>query len=363
MVWGEVRPRPEPVQALCYTEPDFFEGGKQMSDSSFKVYMIGVHASSDQRDARREVEKVGAELEFLPFLTRESEIVEQTRDADGLIVVSAPITRGVLSSLERCKVIVRTGVGVDNIDIPAATEMGVAIVNVPDLWPREVANHAMMLLLAGNRRLRYLDGEIRADRWDPRIPPPVGALHGETLGIVGLGQIGRYMARRAAAFEMDLIAADPYIPDSVFEEYGVTPVTLDDLLRRSDYVSVHTPLTDETHHLINEDNLKLMKPTAYLINTSRGPVVQELGLLRALQDGWIGGAGIDVLETEPPSAGNPLFKLDNVLLTPHSGFYSDASSAQLPGRCGAEVARVLTGRTPLNLVNPSVRERLDLRDE
>ena len=334
-----------------------------MSDSSLKVYMIGVHAGADQMDARREVEKAGAELEFLPFLTEEDEIVAQTRDADGLIVVNAPITRGVLSSLKRCKVIVRTGVGVDCIDIPAATELGVAIVNVPDLWPREVANHAMMLLLACNRRLSYLDREIRADRWAAHIPPPVGSIHGETLGIVGLGQIGGYMARRAAAFEMDLIAADPYIPDSVFGEYGATPVMLDELLRRSDYVSVHTPLTDETRHLINEDNLKLMKPTAYLINTSRGSVVQEAGLLRALQEEWIGGAGIDVLETEPPSADNPLLKLDNVLLTPHSGFYSDASSAQLPGRCGAEVARVLTGRAPLNLVNPAVRERLGLRDE
>ena len=334
-----------------------------MPGSDFNVYMIGVHAGGVQVDARREVEKVGAEVTFLPFLFDETQIVEQARDADGLIVVNAPITRGVLSSLKDCKVVVRTGVGLDTIDIPAATELGVAIVNVPDLWPREVANHAMMLLLACNRRLLYLDREVRADRWAPRIPPPVGALHGETLGIVGLGQIGRYMARRAGAFEMDLIAADPYASDSVFEKYGAARVTLDELLRRSDYVSVHTPLTDETHHLINEDNLRLMKSTAYLINTARGPVVQESGLLRALQERWIGGAGMDVLETEPPGAENPLLKLDNVVLTPHTGFYSDASSAQLPGRCGAEVARVLTGRTPLNLANPAVLERLPLRSE
>ncbi len=334
-----------------------------MPDRRLKVYMIGDHASEYEADARRELESVGAETHFLPFLTDEEQIVAHTCDADGLIVVSAPITRGVLSSLTRCRVVVRTGVGVDSVDVPAATELGVAVVNVPDLWPREVANHAMMLMLACNRRLRHLDQQVRAGRWDSRIPQPVGALHDEIMGIVGLGQIGVYFARRAAAFEMELIAADPYAPASIFEELGAEQVTLNELLRRSDYVSVHTPLTEETHHLINESNLRLMKPTAYLVNTSRGPVVQEAGLLRALREGWIAGAGIDVLETEPPRADNPLLKLDNVLLTPHAGYYSDASAAQLLGRCGAEAARVLTGRAPLNLVNPEVMERLELRAE
>ena len=334
-----------------------------MSDRNLTVYYIGVRDSDDLKDTRVELEGIGARLKLLPFLTSEDEIIQQTRDADGLIVVNAPITRRVLTALKRCKVLVRTGMGLDTVDLDAATDLGVAVVNVPDLWVREVANQALTLLLACNRKLLSLDREARSGKWRVRIPPPVGSLHGETLGIVGLGRVGSALARRAAALEMELLACDPYISDSVFDEHGVTSVSFDQLLERSDYISVHCPLTPETRHMFDGDALRRMKSTAYLINTARGPIVDQAALTRALQEGWIAGTGLDVLEEEPPRPGDPLFSLENVVVSPHVGHYSDAARQGLPRRCGQEVARVLTGRMPLYLVNDQVTERLGLRSD
>ena len=171
------------------------------------------------------------------------------------------------------------------------------------------------------------------------------------------------VARRAAAFDMNVVAYDQYVPESRFEELGATSVSLEALLRDSDYVSIHCPLTEETRHLFDEAALRLMKPTAYLINTARGPVVDEAALITALRDGWIAGAGLDVLEQEPPAGDSPLLTMDNVILSSHVGHYSDASMARRPRRYGSEVARVLTGRMPMHLVNPQVREVLPLRDD
>ena len=332
-----------------------------MSAQRFKVYFIG--GNDDLTDAREELDKVDATLEMLPFPKNEDETISRTSDADGLIVVDSPITRKVLSGLEHCKVVLRTGVGYDVIDVEAATELGIAVVNVPDMWTQEVANQAFSLLLACNRRVTALDSEIRSGRWVPRISVPVGSLYDETLGIVGIGMIGGSVARRAAAFDMNVVAYDSYVPDSRFEEFGATSVSLEALLRDSDYVSIHCPLTDETLHLVDEAALRLMKPTAYLINTARGPVVDEAALITALREAWIAGAGLDVLEREPPAGDSPLLTMDNVILSSHVGHYSDASMARRPRRYGSEVARVLAGRMPLNLVNPQVREVLPLRDD
>ncbi len=171
------------------------------------------------------------------------------------------------------------------------------------------------------------------------------------------------MARRAAGFDMKVVASDPYVPEGRFGELQMTGVPLDVLLETSDYVSVNCPLTAETRHLVNGEALRRMKPTAYLINTARGPVVDEVALIRALQEGWIAGAGLDVLEEEPPQADSPLLSMTNVVLSSHVGHFSDASMARRPRRYGEEVARVLTGRMPLHLVNPQVREVLPLRDD
>ena len=328
------------------------------TDARFTVYSLG---AGDHDDTVEELEKVGARLIPLERLETEDEIIEQTKDADALIVTESPITRRVLSSLENCKAVLRTGVGFDCIDVPAATGCGIAVINVPDLWTREVANQAMMLLLAANRKLLEQEASVREDRWLPRISAPVGPLHTETVGVVGLGRIGSAFARRIKAFEVELIAYDPFISDEAFEAVGATSVSFDELLERSDYVSVHTPLDEGTHHLIDEDALRKMKPTAILINTSRGPVVDEAALITALQEGWILGAGLDVLEKEPPDADNPLLGMSNTVLTPHAAHYSELSMELRPRRYGVEVAAVLDGRRPMNLVNGPVLEVLPLR--
>ena len=331
-----------------------------MPDYKYTVIRVGLHARDALEPERLELERVGARHVVVPSVDTPEEMIEHTRGADGVIDTESPMPRIVLEALERCKVVLRTGIGVDVVDVDAATELGIAVVNLPDLWIKEVANHAMALLLACNRKLLSFDRDIRSGKWEPMIPWPVGSLHGETLGIVGLGNIGRMLARRAAAFEMTVIATDPYVPESVFAEYGVESVVFADLLERSDYVSVHCPRTDETFHLFAEDAFRAMKPTAYLINTARGPIVEHAALVRALTEGWIAGAGLDVQELEPPEANDPLLQLGNVVLTPHAAYFSDPAIAAVPERCGQEIARVLTGRMPLNLVNPEVLDKLPL---
>ena len=259
-----------------------------------------------------------------------------------------------MSALSNLKVVVRTGVGFDVIDVAAATELGVIVVNIPDLWIREVANHAIGLLLALNRKILVIDQQIRNGVWAPSVPGPyTGALHGETVGIVGLGNIGSAFARRIAGFEMKLIACDPYVSDEHFAKLGVERVSLEELATRADYISVHTLLNDETRHLINDT---FFKPTAILINTSRGPVVEEQAVRRALLDKRLAGAALDVWESEPIAADNALLNMDNVIATSHAAYFSSPAVAQVPGRCGEEVARVLRGERPLNVVNKELFE-------
>ena len=329
--------------------------GVRMAEKLFNVYVIQGRSPRDFGDCQAALANVPAHLESLPFTREEDEIIARAGDADALIVSSSPMTRRVMSAIKQLKVVVRTGVGYDVIDVPAATDLGIVAVNIPDIWTREVANHALGLLLAWNRRLATLWNEVKAGVWQSQPPGPVGALHGETVGIVGFGNIGRAFARRVSALETHVIAYDPYVDDAQFSTLGVERVrSLGELAARSDYVSVHTLLNAETHHLINEAFLRQMKPTALLINTSRGPVVDEQAIIRALQERWIAGAALDVQEHEPPAPDNPLSKMDNVILTPHAAYYSTAAVAQVPRRCGEEVARVLTGQRPLHVVNPEV---------
>lgn len=328
-----------------------------------KVYYIGLRDADNLEDTKEEIEKIGAEFIPIPKIEDENELIAAIKDADGLIDVDSPMTRNILSSLDKCKVVLRTGVGFDVIDVEAATDNGIAVVNIPDMWTREVANQAMALMLALNRGVTKTDSVIRESTWTPLLPYPVGPLHEETAGIIGLGRIGSAMARRCQGFELSVIGYDPYLSDADFEEKGVERVSLEELLKRSDYISLHTPLNEDTRHILSEDQFKQMKPNALVINTSRGPVVDEVALIRALQAGQIAGAGLDVLEKEPPEADNPLLSMDNVVLSPHSGHYSNLSMAIRPRRYGSEVARVLRGVRPVNLVNPQVLEVLHLTEE
>ena len=326
-----------------------------MTDKSSRVYVVLGNAQWDFADCQTALRRVPARMISLPPVEVEDEMIAKTRDADALVVSSARVTRGVMSALEGLKVVVRTGVGYDVIDVPAATELGVIIVNIPDLWIREVANHALALLLAWNRGVLVMDRQVHAGVWSGRVPGShTGALHGETVGIVGLGNIGSAFARRVAALETKLIACDPYVDDQRFAALGVERVTLETLAERADYVSVHTLLNAETHHLIGETFFRRTKPTALLINTSRGPVVDEQALAHALRDKRLAGAALDVWEDEPVARDNPLLKMDNVIATPHAAYFSSAAVAQIPRRCGEEIARVLTGQRPLNVVNPEV---------
>jgi D-3-phosphoglycerate dehydrogenase len=322
-----------------------------VSETPLTVYVIQGRGERDYSDCQAALDRVPARLRSLPFIGSAEEVVERTRDADALITSSSPITRRVMESLEGLKAVMRTGVGYDVIDVPAATELGVVVINVPDVWVREVANHALALLLAWNRKIVTLDREVHAGVWSARVPGPVT---GETVGILGLGNIGSAFARRIAPLETKVIACDPYVDDARFKALGVERVDLPTLAARADYVSVHALLNVETRGLVDEAFLRRMKPTACLINTSRGPVVDEAALARALREGWLAGAALDVFEEEPLPAGSPLRGMDNVILTPHAAYFSSPAVAQVPRRCGEELARVLTRERPINVVNPEV---------
>jgi D-3-phosphoglycerate dehydrogenase len=321
----------------------------------FKVYVIQGRGERDYADCQTALARVPAQMISLPFIGDADEVIARTRDADALIISSSPVTRRVMESLEGVKAVMRTGVGYDVIDVAAATELGVVVINVPDVWIREVANHALALLLAWNRKIVTLDREVHAGTWSSRVPGAVaGSLHGETVGIVGLGNIGSAFARRIAALETRVIACDPYVDEARFKALGVERVDLPTLAARADYVSVHALLNAETRGLINEAFFRRMKPTACLVNTSRGPVVDERALVRALQEGKLAGAALDVFEEEPLADDSPLRRMDNVILTSHAAYFSSPAVAQVPRRCGEEIARVLLKERPINVVNPEV---------
>ena len=329
-----------------------------MSEKQYKVYVIQGRSERDYTDCRTALARVPAHLETLPFIGDAAEVIERTHDADGLIVSASPITREVMSALKNLKVVVRTGVGYDVIDVPAATDLGVVVVNIPDLWIREVANHALALLLAWNRKLIVLNNEVKSGIWQTRVPGPVtGSLHGETVGIVGLGILAVLSPNVSPPWKHTSSPATPTSMTPISRHWAWSGC-LWTPSRQADYVSVHTLLNAETHHLINEAFLRRMKPTACLINTSRGPVVDEQALVRALQEKWIAGAALDVRESEPPATDSPLARMDNVILTPHAAYFSSPAVARVPQRCGEEVARALTGQRPLHVVNPEVYQAL-----
>jgi len=283
--------------------------------------------------------------------TSEDQLLDVIADADALLVCYAPITRRVIDRLQRCRIIARYGIGVDNVDVTAASARGIIVTNVPDYCIDAVSDHAVALLLACARKVPYLDRRVRGDRWDARDAVPMRRVRGQVLGLVGFGRIPRRVADKARPLGLEVVAFDPFVGDAEMSAHDVGNVTLDVLLGRSDFVSVHAPLTPETRGMIGEAALRAMKPTAYLINTARGPLVAEAALVRALREGWIAGAALDVLETEPPGPDHALRRLDNVILTPHVAFYSEESVQDLQRKAAEEVRRVLSGESPRYPVN------------
>ena len=292
----------------------------------------------------------------------DDEFVGAARDADALYAKGRLITKRIIDGLERCKVIALGTVGVDSVDIAAATARGIPVTNVPDTFIEEVADHTMLLILATYRRLVVMDRFVREGRWVEGRPllSEFPRLMGQTLGFVAFGHVARAVAVRARAFGLHMLAYDPYVEELVVSQYGVEPVDLTELLQRSDIVSMHAPATPDAHHLLTEHHFRQMKPEALFVSTGRGPTVDEAALIRALKEGWIAAAGLDVLEQEPPSPDNPLLTMDNVVLTPHVASASARFDPVRKRRVGQEIALVLSGRWPRSCVNPSVLEKSGL---
>jgi D-3-phosphoglycerate dehydrogenase len=292
----------------------------------------------------------------------EGEIIEQVRDCDALIARGDRITQAIIDSLENCKIIALGSVGADTVDVPAATSRNIPVTNVPDTFIEEVADHTMMLLLATFRRLTLMDEMVRTGRYGEGRPylNQFPRLYGQTLGFVSFGHVARAVALRAQPFGVRMIAFDPYIEELMMTSYGVEPVSLDEVLERSDIVSMHAPSTSEVHHMLTEEHFRKMKPTALFINNGRGPTVDEKALIKALQEGWIAGAGLDVTEKEPADADNPLLEMENVILTPHVASASSRMSPEARRRVGQEISLVLSGRWPRTCVNPGVLAKTDL---
>jgi D-3-phosphoglycerate dehydrogenase len=275
------------------------------------------------------------------------DILAVARDADAILVTYAKLPGDLLRELTRCRVIGRFGLGVDNIDVAEATARGITVTYVPDYCMHEVSDHAMALLLALARKIPFSNALVQAGRWEMPAVVPIHRLHGRVLGLIGFGNIPRAVAPKAQAFGLQVITHDPYVSSDVVQSLGVDGTSFDDLLARSDFISLHAPLLPETRGLINAAAFAKMKKGALLINTARGPLVDEAALVAALDSGRLGGAALDVVAIEPLAKDSSLTGRDNVILTPHTGFYSVEALNELQTKCATDVARVLSGEKPV----------------
>lgn len=318
-----------------------------IADASFQTYSY----------EKNVLEPIGAEV-ILGETTNDHQRIEVCKNADAILLERGPFGRNVIEKLQRCKVMVRYGVGFNEIDVVAATEKGIVVSNVPDYCVEEVADHALAILLALARRLIPAHNASANDLrdWTYRPFKPVERLRDKTVGLVGMGRIGQAFAQRISALGLKVICYDPYISQKHIDGISVGMVNLDELLANSDFISIHAPLTEETHHLLSTEEFKGMKPTAYLINCARGSVIDQEALTTALESGQIAGAGLDVLEEEPPpkNVKERLLKLHNVIITPHIGWYSEQAMIDRQIKAAETVATVLKGGRPSSVVNPEV---------
>lgn len=306
----------------------------------------------DRTDQVEILEATGATIETLDEKT-EAAVVAAVSDADGIIVDAAtPITERVVESTDTLQVVGRAGIGVDNIDVEAATNNDVTVVNVPEYSLEEVSTHAFALLLACVRAIPRYNRAVKTGTWDWKTGRPLNRLSNGTLGLVGFGSIARRLAAKVRTFGADVIATDPYVAASKMHEYDVEKVSFDELLERVDYLSIHVPLYDETRHMFSTDEFERLSKHCSVVNTSRGSIIDEAALLEALEAGKIAGAGLDVLESEPPDADDPLLRRDDVVITPHTAWYSEESQADLSEGVARAVAAVLCGDTHHSVVDP-----------
>jgi D-3-phosphoglycerate dehydrogenase len=297
------------------------------------------------------LEEAGHELRFESNASTVEEVRNAVRGSDAVLNCYAPMPSEVIADLDGCVAIARYGIGIDTVDLSAATAKGIIVTNVPDYCIDEVSDHAFALALSLARGVSLLDRSVRAGSWTPTSARPLHRLRGRTFGLVGFGRIARALATKASAVGYEILATDPYLSDDAISDAGAEPLAMPDLLARSDVVSLHAPLTDETYHVIDAAALEAMKPGAILVNTSRGGLVDLDAVRVALEEGRLGGAALDVLEHEPPTPEDPLLSRDDVVITPHAAFYSEESLRELQRKAVEQVIEALAGRRPPYAVN------------
>src|SRR5947208_10265907 len=305
---------------------------------------------------------IDAEIYEIPAGSEE-EFVAAAKDADALYAKGRPITQRMINGLGRCKIIALGSVGVDSVNVDAATAKGIPVTNCPDTFIEEVADHAMRLILATHGRLVMQDRLVREGRWAEGRPMllQIPRLRGLTLGLIAFGHVARAVAERAKPFGLNVIAYDPFIEEIVMVERGVEPVSLPELLARADILSMHSPATESAQRMIREEHFRQMKKTAIYISTGRGPTTDETALIKALDEGMIAAAGLDVPQPEPPAGNNPLLKMDNVILTAHVASATARFDPARRRRVGQELSLVLSGKWPMSCVNPAVLGASGLR--
>lgn len=326
-----------------------------MNDAGYLIVITDSDSDSVEIEME-EAKKIGAELKRYNCRT-EDEVIEAAEEADAILADMAPITGRVIQSLKKCQVIVRYGIGLDNVDVDAATEAGIYVVNIPTYCIDEVSTHAAALALACARRILRYDKDVKAGIWDFQRHAPIQGLPDCRVGIVAFGNIARAFMKKMIPFGPEIVVNDPFVPDQVIRDFGAIPVDFDELVRTCDIISLHAPLTAETEGLFGEQQFKAMKPNAFLINTARGGLVDEKALYRAIVEEQIAGAALDTMQLEPPEKSNPLLTLDNVILTPHVAFYSEQSQKELHLVAIEEAVRALEKGAPNVVVNKGVVPR------
>lgn len=321
--------------------------------SQYKVVITDADDYTTFQHEKKELENI-AEIIAIGHCKTEEDVIEIAEEAHGMIVNYAPITKKVLSSLKNMKVISTYGVGVNTIDLDAASSFGIYVLNVPTYGIDEVSDHALALILVCIRRIVQFNNLVREGIWDFKSGGLIFRIREKILGIVGFGNIGRRLAQKAQSLGFEIISYDPYIQLSEMKKYNVQKTNLKNLLERSDIVSLNAPLTKNSRYLIGESELKLMKSTAYLINTCRGGVINQKDLFKALKEKWISGAAVDVSEQEPIDKNSDLLKLENFIITPHVGWYSIESEEILKRETAKNIAKILRGEKPENIVNKDV---------
>jgi len=302
-------------------------------------------------EEKKVLAEIGAEVEINDFAD-DGEAAEKLKDADGILLNLYPLSGEIISSLPKCRVISRYGAGFDNVDVDAATKAGIWVCRVPDYAYEDVSDHALGMILSCARMIPFKDRHIRSGEWNLHFKYKSYRLKDKVLGLVGYGGIARILHRKVGGLGLSrVLVFDPYVDDGTIEKAGGVPADLETLMKESDYVSVHAPLTDETKHIIGKKELGLMKGTAILVNTSRGPLIDQQALADVLAAKKIGAAGLDVFDSEPLEDSSPLKKLDNVVLTDHTGWYTEESMAELKTKAAQNIAEVLKGGKPLYPVN------------